>query len=85
MSITELIASIKTNILQPVIQLLFVLATVIFIWGVVQYVIAGGSQDKTQAARNVILWGIIGMTIMASAWSIVGILCKVFGSSAACL
>ena len=80
MSITELIDRIKTNIFQPAIQFLFVLATVIFIWGVVQYVIAGGSQDKTQAAKNVMLWGIIGLTIMSSAWGIVKIFAQFFGT-----
>ncbi len=79
-TIKEFIQSFEKNVLNPFISLLFVLATVIFIFGVVQYVIAGGSQEKTQKAKLVMLWGIIGMTIMASAWGIVGILCKFFGT-----
>ena len=79
-SISEIVRTLENNVLNPLISLLFVLATVIFIWGVVQYVIAGGSQEKTQSAKNVMLWGIIGMTIMVSAWGIVGILCKFFGT-----
>ncbi len=79
MTIKEFIENIEKNVLIPLISLLFVLATVIFIWGVIQYVIAGGSQEKTQSAKNVMLWGIIGLTIMSSSWAIVKILCAFFG------
>ena len=52
-----------------------------FAWGIVQYVLGGqGSDQKMTQAKNAMLWGIIGMFIMASAWGIVSLLCDFFKS-----
>lgn len=83
MTIGDLVQKISTGILQPVIYLLFGLAIVVFLWGVVQYVIGSqGDERKLQQGRQVMIWGIIGMFIMASAWGIVSILCNFFGTCA---
>lgn len=74
-----LIDKIIAQILNPVIVLLFVIATIMFLWGVIQYVIGSyGDPGKIKQARSVILWGIVGMFIMASAWGIVSILKNFF-------
>ena len=71
----QLLNKITTEILNPLIVLLFVLATILFIWGVIQYVIgSNGDTAKLKQGRDSILWGIVGMFIMASAWEIVRIL-----------
>lgn len=82
LSFSELIAKIQDEILKPLITLLFVLATVIFMWGIISYVISGGNADKAQKAKAVILWGIIGMALMLGAWGIVRIICGFFGPDA---
>ncbi|MBI3442275.1 MAG: hypothetical protein HY007_00675 [Candidatus Sungbacteria bacterium] len=74
-----IINKITSQILYPVIVLLFTLATIMFLWGVIQYVIGSqGDTGKLEKAKNVILYGIIGMFIMASAWPIVAILQNFF-------
>lgn len=76
-----LIDKITTQILNPVIVLLFTLATIFFVWGIILYVIGSqGDETKLKRGRQVIGWGLIGMFIMASAWSIVGVLQNFFGS-----
>lgn len=81
MTVTQLINNITTQILNPLITLLFAVATLMFTWGVVQYVLGSQRSDqRTTQAKNAILWGIIGMFIMASAWGIVSILCQFFGT-----
>ena len=87
MTIRDLVNKILVELINPIIVLLFAVATVVFIWGVIQYVIGGtqGSQGRLGAGKNVIIWGIIGMFIMASAWGIVKLICDFFlGSGAAC-
>ena len=80
MIIDQIINKITTQILNPVIVLLFTLATIFFIWGVIQYVIGSqGATGKLEKAKSAILYGIIGMFIMASAWAIVGVLQNFFG------
>lgn len=77
--LTCLIDKITSQVLNPVIVLLFTLATIMFLWGIIQYVIGSqGDTGKLEKAKNVILYGIIGMFIMASAWGIVGILRNFF-------
>ncbi len=77
----KLIKDIETAILNPIISILFVLATVIFLWGVIQYVIGSqGDTAKLEKGKQVMIWGIVGMAVMASAWGIVAIICQFFGT-----
>ncbi|MEK7561076.1 MAG: hypothetical protein AAB539_03920 [Patescibacteria group bacterium] len=80
MTIRDLVNKILVELINPVIVLLFAVATVVFIWGIIQYVIGGtqGSQGRLGSGKNVIIWGIIGMFIMASAWGMVKLLCDFF-------
>ena len=65
--------------LSIIIGLLFVLVTLYFIWGVIQYVGAGGDEEKLKKGRQHMVWGIVGMAVMAMAWGIVGLLVNYFG------
>lgn len=68
---TGIIALIN-NVLVP---LVFAIAFVVFIWGVFQYFIAGGAdEEKREAGKSLMLWGIIGFFVMASVWGLVNIL-----------
>ena len=79
MTITDLVNKIIIQVLRPAIILIFSLGLVVFLWGVFQYVIgAQGDQTKLKQGRQTIIWGIIGMVIMASAWGIVAMLCRFF-------
>src|SRR3989344_5730705 len=60
-----------TQILCQIIGVLFILATVVFLWGVVQYVIASGSEDKMKEGRQYIIYGLFGLFIMVAMWGIV--------------
>jgi len=77
-TITDTLASLKT-ILNAVIGLLFVLVTVYFIWGVIGYIFAGGEEKKLEEGKKHMIWGIIGMAVMAGAWGLVNILLQTFG------
>jgi TRAP-type C4-dicarboxylate transport system permease small subunit len=69
------------NILNIVIGLLFVLVTLYFIWGIVKYVTAAGDEAKIKDGKRHMIWGIIGMVVMAGAWGIVRIVLDYFGVS----
>ena len=86
MKIQSIVNKITTEVLNPLIVLLFAVATAVFVWGIVMYVIGGaGSAQKVETARRVIVYGIIGMFIMAFAWGIVRILCNFFGATTPCI
>jgi len=79
MSIQEIINKITTEIINPTIYLLFAAATAVFVWGIIQYIISAG-QGQAQKGKNIILYGLVGLFIMASAFGIVKIMCNFFGT-----
>ncbi|MCK5060072.1 MAG: hypothetical protein KAR00_02970 [Candidatus Pacebacteria bacterium] len=84
MSIGPFLNSVSEVIIDPFIRLLFAVAMIVFVWGVVQYVISGKGEggltdnDRLQGKRA-IMWGLIGMFIMGSVYGIVQVLIGTFG------
>ncbi len=63
-----------------VIPIIFTLAFLVFIWGVVKYLFFHGNEETQRAeGREFILWGIIGMVILFSVWSLVNIILSTLG------
>jgi hypothetical protein len=82
-TITGIVDKINNEILQPLIILLFVIATIAFFWGLITYLIGGGGDvKKIEAGRTVMVWGIAALLLMSSAWGVVRVLCNFFGSCA---
>lgn len=82
-TLQALVDKIITEVLNPIITLLFILATVVFMWGVISYIIGGkGDPKKLEDAKRIILYGLIGMFVMVSAWGFVKILCNFFETCA---
>lgn len=61
------------------INFLLVLATLVFLWGILKYITAGGDAAKIAEARSYILWGIVGLAVMASVWAIISYLKDTLG------
>ena len=62
-----------------VIPLIFALAVVSFVWGVVQYVINSDDEAKKTKGRDFMIWGILALAVMVSVWGLVNIVNKTFG------
>jgi len=50
------------------IPLLFAIALIVFIWGVIQYITAGGDQEERRKGIQYIIWGIVGLFVMTAVW-----------------
>lgn len=74
MSLDTLIDNLFTVIIQPLIYILFAAAVILFLFGVVRSLVKSDSSEARETGRKHITWGIVGMTIMVSAWAIVRIL-----------
>lgn len=80
-TITSFIKNINKYILNPVILLMFGLAMLYFLYGIVKFLStnAGDKGSERIEARNAIMWGIIGMVIMFSVYGIIDAILKTFG------
>ena len=50
--------------IRPAIIFLFLLATVVFIWGLIEFIASAESEEGRSRGKRNIVYGIIGMTIM---------------------
>lgn len=87
-SVLPLIASaqttldrILTNIRTTatfIIGLLFIIATLVFLWGLVQFIASAGDEAKRKTSKGLMTWGILGLAVMAAAWGITQVLVDYF-------
>lgn len=56
-----------------IIPLLMVAATVVFLWGLVKYITAAGSEEQVADGRRLMMWGLIALAIMVAVWGFVTI------------
>jgi len=73
--IQQLAGDIGRVIINPLLALIFGAGLLVFTWGLAQYLYAlnvKGEQD--QDAKKHMLWGIVGMFIMAAAFTIIRII-----------
>lgn len=67
------------NLLTLVIPILFILATIVFLWGIVVFLTAAGDPEKVKEGRGLMLWGIIALAVMSAAWGLTKVLTGTFG------
>ncbi|MEK7152941.1 MAG: hypothetical protein AAB834_03275 [Patescibacteria group bacterium] len=78
-TVTDTLKKINKEILNPIIALLFAVALVVFLWGLVEFVAsAEGDQGRLRGKQHM-LWGVVGMTIMVGARAIILIVTNTFG------
>lgn len=77
-TISGILGSIK-DLLNSLIPIIFIIATIVFLWGVVMFITAGGDEDKRSEGRQYIIFGLIGLFVMISVWGIVNVLVGFFG------
>ncbi|MCH7883244.1 hypothetical protein IIA95_02420 [Patescibacteria group bacterium] len=68
------------GVLNQVVPLLIAIAGVVFLWGVVLFVMGAGDEEKRKTGRNLIIYGLIGLAVMISFWGLVNILLATFGT-----
>lgn len=71
-----------TDIINAIVPLMIGVAFLVFIYGVISYVLAGGDDKKTSTARQTMIYGIIGLAVILGAWGIVAIILNTIGVDA---
>lgn len=81
-SILDILIWIKCIIGVAIIPIIFGLATVFFLWGVLKYIRASDSKNREEAQKTI--WaGLLGLFVMVSLWGIISIFGTIFGTGSA--
>lgn len=77
-NLNDVIKLIITLLKDYILKLIFALAFVYFMWGVVQYALYpdGESKDK---GKQAMIWGLIALTVMFSVYGLIRIALGTFG------
>lgn len=74
-----IVDKINQIIINPIIILLFGLALLLFLWGVLRFITGMESDEARTTGRRHMIWGVIGMIIMFGVWAIIGVIRGTFG------
>lgn len=70
----SLIAKIGTEILNPVVRLMFAIAFIYFLWGLFKFVKNADNETERDVGKMHMIWGVIGLAIMVAAQGLVALL-----------
>ncbi|HEY4476387.1 MAG TPA: hypothetical protein VJB69_00125 [Candidatus Paceibacterota bacterium] len=66
------------NILNIVIPIVMTLALLYFFWGLANYILGAGDEEKRASGRGMMIYGIIALFAMAAVWGLVEVLNNTF-------
>ena len=78
--ITELKGLLVEHVINPLLLIVFAAGLLVFVFGVVEFLYGLNTEtDARQNGKKHMLWGLVGMFIMAVAYSIVLIIINAVG------
>lgn len=78
-SLLDILIWLKCIIGAAIIPLIFTLAFLYFLWGMVMFIKGADDVKKREESKKFIYWGIIGLTVMVGVWGIIKIVTTTFG------
>ncbi len=69
---------ILQNIVDAVIPFIIGLGILVFIYGIFNFISSAGDEEARANAKQLIIWGVLGIFIMISVWGLVNILMGTF-------
>lgn len=78
-NLKDIINSFTCLLGNQVVFLLFALAMVAFIWGVIQFYLNPENEEKRKKGKSFIIGGLIALFVMVSVWGIVKVFTTTFG------
>lgn len=63
-----------SQLVNQIIPILLIIGTIVFLWGVIMFLTAGGDEEKRANARSLMIYGLVGLFVMVAAWGIVNVL-----------
>lgn len=70
---------VKTAIVDPIIWLLVAVSVVLFLYGLYEMLANEANEEARRTGQQHVLWGVIGIFIMVSAFGILNLVCRTIG------
>ena len=67
-----------SQIVNAAIPLIIALAVLYFFWGLAQYILSQGNEEKKGAGRDIMIWGIIALFVMVTVFGLIELLQTTF-------
>ena len=71
------IGRVQDQILEPIVALIALAAFLVFAWGVIEFILGAGDEERRRTGRRHMMWGIVGLVIVFGASIIVRILTNI--------
>lgn len=70
-AVQTFMGTVMAEIINPVMAVIFAAALVYFLYGLMVFILNAGESSKRVEGRRHMLWGVIGMMVMVSVFSII--------------
>lgn len=77
-TLDQFIGKVNANIINPIIVLLFALALMFFVYGIIEFISNRDNEEKKTTGKAHMIWGIVGITIMMSVFMLMKIVMNTF-------
>jgi uncharacterized membrane protein YfcA len=77
--VSAFVGRVDTYIINPLIGLLFALALAYFFWGLAIFILEASEPEARKKGQSMMIWGVIGLFIMASVFGILSVALNTFG------
>lgn len=75
---TEIINQTTNAFRTTIVSITFIFATMVFLWGVAIFIAKSDNPEERKKGRRLMMWGIVGLAVIATTWGIVAILVNFF-------
>jgi hypothetical protein len=75
----ESVIEALTCFIGSFIPILLSIAILVFFWGLVKFIAHAGDEKAVAEGKQLIIWGLVGIFVMITLWSIVGYIQTLFG------
>jgi hypothetical protein len=75
-ALQQVVTTLANTIVNPLLAVVFAGGLLLFVYGIVEFMSGMNAEDHTKQenGKRHMLWGIVGMFVMASTWSILKII-----------
>lgn len=77
--VVSFMRKVIVEIINPIIGVLAAAALVYFLWGLTMFILNAGNESKRGEYKQHLLWGLIGLVVMVSAYALIEVGLRTFG------